>query len=63
MNNDRKASVLGVVLAAIIAANVDFSKVMQLDPAAVGQLAGALITAVLGVYINRPDMPKPQPKP
>jgi hypothetical protein len=59
MNNDKKASVLGVVLAAIIAANVDYSKVAQLDPAACGALAGALVTAILGWFINKPDKAKP----
>lgn len=55
MNNDGKTSILGVVLAAIIALNVDFSKVFHLDPAECGKVAGAVLTAVLGFYTNKPD--------
>jgi hypothetical protein len=55
MNNDGKASLLGVVLAAIIALNVNYTAVFHLDPAECGKLAGAVLTAVLGYYVNRPD--------
>lgn len=59
MNNDKKTSVLGVILAAIIALNVDYSAVFRLDPTEIGKLAGAVLTAVLGYYVNRGDKPKP----
>jgi hypothetical protein len=53
MNNDRKTSVLGVLLAAIIAGNVDYSAVFHLDPAECGKLAAAIVTALLGWYTNK----------
>jgi hypothetical protein len=59
MNNDGKTSILGVILAAIIALNVEYGKVFQLDPAECGKLAGAIITAILGYLVNKPDAPKP----
>ena len=58
LNNDNKTSVLGVVLGAIVVLNIDYSKVFQLDPAEMGKLAGAVVTAVLGFYVNRTDKPK-----
>ena len=58
MNNDGKTSILGVVLAAIIALNVNYTAVFHLDPAECGKLAGAVITAVLSYYVNKADKPK-----
>ena len=57
MNNDGKTSILGVVLAAIIALNVNYTAVFHLDPAECGKLAGAVLTAILGYYVNKPNKP------
>lgn len=57
LNNDSKASILGVILAAIIALNVDYSAVFRLDPTECGKVIGAVSTAVLGYLVNKPEKP------
>ena len=57
MNNDGKTSILGVILAAIIALNVNYTAVFHMDPTECGKLIGAVATAVLGYLVNKPDKP------
>ena len=58
MSNDGKTSILGVVLAAIIGTQIDWTKVFHLDPATWGQLAAAVVVAVMGWLTNKPDKAK-----
>lgn len=58
MSNDTKATVLGLVAAAILASGVDWGKAIQGDSTELGKVAGAVVTALLGHYINKPDKPK-----
>lgn len=45
-------TVLGAVLAGVIAAQVDWSKVLQKDPQQIGNLVGACVVGLLGYYTN-----------
>lgn len=58
MNNDKKGTILGVVLSALIALQVDYGKVLHLDPAECGKVAAAITTALLGYYMNKKDTKK-----
>jgi hypothetical protein len=50
--SEPRTTVLGFVLAGVIAAQVDYSKLMQKDPVQIGNLIGAIVTALLGYYTN-----------
>ena len=58
MSNDKKATFLGVILAGLQAGAIDYGKLVELNPAEAGKLAGVIVTAVLAWYINRPDKEK-----
>jgi len=58
MGNDKKTTVLGVVLAGLIGSKVDWTKLAEGDLSQIGMLAGAIVTALLGFLINRKDKPK-----
>lgn len=61
MSNDHKATILGAMLAALQAGNIDYPKLVSLDLTEVGKALAALVTAVLGYYINRKDARKKEP--
>jgi len=62
MSNDHKSTVLGAVLAGLQLVNVDYVKLMQGDSAEIGKAVGAVVTALLGWYINKPTPPVEPPK-
>ena len=51
--NDKKTTVLGVILATLIATKIDYTLLAAGDLSQIGMAVGALVTAVLGFYINR----------
>lgn len=57
-SNDTKTTVLGVAAAGVIAAQIDWNKLFQKDPAQIGLLIGTIVTAVFGYYTNKVDQPK-----
>jgi len=52
MTNDHKTTLLGAVLAAVMAIHLDWSTLTSGDPVAIGSLVGAIVTAVLGWWIK-----------
>jgi len=55
MNNDRKTTLFGAILAALQACFIDYTKLLAFDLTEVGKALAAIITAVLGYYINKPS--------
>lgn len=53
MTNDTKTTMLGAILGGLLAANVDYAKLLDGDPQAAGQLVGAAIAGLLGFYTNK----------
>jgi len=52
---DTQTTVLGVAGGALLAANVDWGKVIgQHDGVEIGKAVGALIVAIFGFYTNKP---------
>jgi len=60
MSNDKKTTILGAILAALIMTRVDWTKVFQGDPTNIGIVVGALVTALLGYYTNKSSPPPVQ---
>jgi len=58
-DNNSKTTLLGFLAAALLAANVEWSKVLAGEPAEIGQAAAVLIAALWGWFTNRPEKPKP----
>jgi hypothetical protein len=54
-SNDTKATILGIVAGGLLAANLDWGKLIAFDSAQLGQAAGAVIAVLIGYYTNRPD--------
>jgi formate/nitrite transporter FocA (FNT family) len=54
-SNDNKVTILSMVASTIIAAKVDYGKLVNLDPNEVGNMVGAIVIAVLGYYTNKPN--------
>lgn len=50
--SEPRTTVGGMALAGIVAANIDYPKLIQGDPQQIGNLAAAIIVAVLGYYMN-----------
>jgi len=58
-DNNSKTTLLGFVAAALLAANVEWSKLFAGEPAEIGQAAAVLIAALWGWFTNRPEKPTP----
>lgn len=54
-NNDTKATILGFVASAVLAAQIDYGKLLQKDPNEIGKAVGVLVAAVFGYYTNKKD--------
>jgi hypothetical protein len=54
-SNDTKTTILGVLAGALLAARLDWGKLLAGDSAAIGQATGACIAVAIGYYTNRPD--------
>jgi hypothetical protein len=50
----------GAVLAAIVAANVDYSAVLNKDPQQIANLASAVVVCIVGYYTNHADLVRPK---
>ncbi len=57
-NNDKKTTVLGYTAALIIAAQIDYTKLLDGDPGEIGKAAGVVVAALWGFFTNRPDKEK-----
>lgn len=57
MTNDRKSTIVGAILGALQLANVDYVKLTEGDLTEAGKSIAAVLTAILGYYINRKDKP------
>jgi len=55
MSNDKKTTVLGVILAALIAANIDYGSALLGNLVEISKAAGVVLVAVGGFLVNRPD--------
>jgi len=53
-SNDTRTTVLGIVAAALLAAQLDWSKLLHGDPDQIGLAAGALVAALFGYWTNKP---------
>ena len=58
-DNNTRTSVLGFLAAALLAANVEWSKLFAGEPGEIGQAAAVLIAALWGWFTNRPEKPTP----
>lgn len=57
--SEPKTTILGVILAGAVAANLDYAKLLQGDPQQIGNAVAAIVVAVLGYYTNNPSTSKP----
>lgn len=55
-------TISGATVASVIAANIDYSKLLQGDPTQIGLAIGAVATGVLGYYTNHSKVVNPAPK-
>lgn len=54
-SNDTRTTVLGVVAASLLAAQLDWAKLLQGDPDQLGLAAGAAVAALFGYWTNKHD--------
>jgi hypothetical protein len=52
-SNDTKTTILGVGAGALLAANLDWTKLLHGDSGELGKATGAVIVAALGYYTNK----------
>lgn len=57
--SEPRTTAAGVILGGIVAANVDYAKVLQKDPQQIGNLIGAVAVAALGYYTNHKKLQTP----
>lgn len=56
-DNDTKTTLLGFVAAGLLAANLDWGKLIQGDSTQIGQAVGAAVAVAIGYYTNKPTKP------
>jgi len=61
-SNDTKTTVLGIAAGAVVAAQIDFGKLLKGDGTEIGKAAGAVVAALIGYYTNKPDQASPERK-
>lgn len=54
-SNDHKTTILGVVAGLLIAAQLDWGKLVNGDSVEMGKAAGAVVAGLVGYYTNKPD--------
>jgi len=54
-SNDTRTTVLGIVAAALLAAQLDWGKLLHGDPDQIGLAAGAVVAALFGYLTNKPS--------
>lgn len=57
-SNDTRTTILGIVAASLIAAQLDWGKLLQGDPDQIGMAAGAAVAALFGYWTNKHDQNK-----
>lgn len=62
-DRDMQATVLGVILSALVAAKLDWGKLLHADPGECGQAAAVVVIALLGKVTNAPSRPASAPAP
>lgn len=55
ISNDNKTTILGIIAAALISTKLDWGLLFKGDSAQLGTAAGAVVTALVCFYMNRPD--------
>lgn len=50
---DHQATAVGAIGAGLIAANIDYGKLLQGDSTEIGKAVGATVLAVVGYFFNR----------
>lgn len=55
VSNDNKTTILGVLAGALLVAQVNWTLLLKGDSTQIGYAAGALVTALLGYYTNKPE--------
>lgn len=53
-DHDLKATILGAVLAGVVAVKIDYAKLLGGDPNEIGNLVAAVVVALIGYYTNKP---------
>jgi hypothetical protein len=61
--NNTKATVLGLIAAALIGTKIDWSLLLHGDPGQIGTAFGVVVAAVIGYYTNRPEKKTIPPPP
>jgi hypothetical protein len=54
-SNDTRTTIMGIVAAALIAAQLDWTALLKGDPDQIGMAAGAVVAALWGYWTNKPD--------
>lgn len=58
MNTDRLTTIIGAVLASVLATNVDWQAVFDGDPRQISAVVVAVLVALLGYFTNKPVDPR-----
>lgn len=64
--SEPKTSILGALLGGIVAANIDYNKLLQGDPQQIGNAVGAAVVVLLGWFANnahKKAVPPTEPPP
>ena len=59
--SEPRTTILGVVLAGIVASKLDYSQLIQGDPTQIANAVSAVVIAVLGYYTNHAKLVGPKP--
>jgi hypothetical protein len=54
-SNDTRTTIMGIIAAALIAAQLDWTALLRGDPDQIGLAAGAIVAALWGYWTNKPD--------
>jgi len=54
-SNDTRTTIMGIVAAGLIAAQLDWTALLKGDPDQIGLAAGAVVAALWGYWTNKPD--------
>jgi len=57
-SNDTRTTIMGIVAAGLIAAQLDWTALLKGDPDQIGLAAGAVVAALWGYWTNKPDRPE-----
>jgi hypothetical protein len=60
-DSEPKTTALGATLGGLIAAQIDYSKLLQGDPTQIGNAVAAVVVTLLGYFTNNKKLVKQQP--